>query len=335
MSFTVDFYEEGRKNVRKTIILVMVFLAMMVVFGLIIDLIFGILPIFTLVFLSVALIQILISLSSGKEIVLKSVKARPLKMNDPEERQLKNIVDELSIAAGMGKPPDVFVIDDDSVINAFATGRRQDDSVVCVTSGLLKNLDREETSGVIGHELSHIVNKDVLLMTLISALLGAVVIVQLLAFRALITYLRFGAIGAATRSKRSSKKNDNSALPIIAFLAAVAGLGALFSFTGRLSLLAVSRTREYFADARAVELTRNPAGLSRALRKIATSSAKLQTANVATAHLFISDPLKRRINNKTSFFASLWSTHPPIAMRISILENKTLTEIEAELSDYI
>ncbi|MDD5682866.1 MAG: M48 family metalloprotease [Mesotoga sp.] len=335
MSFTVDFYEESRKNVRKTVILVMVFLVMMIAFGLIIDLVFGILPIFTLVFLAIASIQTLISLTSGKEIVLRSVKARELKANDPEERQLKNIVDELSIAAGMGKPPEVYVIDDDSVINAFATGRKQEDSVICVTSGLLKNLDREETSGVIGHELSHIVNRDILLMTLISALLGAVVIVQLLAFRALITYLRFGAIGAATRSRRSSKKNDNSVLAIIAFLAAVAGLGALFSFIGRLSLLAVSRTREYFADARAVELTRNPSGLANALRKIVTSSAKLQTANVATAHLFISDPLKRGINNRTSFFASLWSTHPPIAMRISILENKTLTEIEAELSDYI
>ncbi len=335
MSFTVDFYEESKKNVRKTIILVMVFLAMMIAFGLIIDLVFGILPIFTLVFLAIALIQTLISLTSGKEIILRSVKARELKVDDPEERQLKNIVDELSIAAGMGKPPEVYVIDDDSVINAFATGRKQENSVVCVTSGLLKSLDREETSGVIGHELSHIINRDILLMTLISALLGAVVIVQLLAFRALITYVRFGAIGAATKSRRSSKKNNNSALAVIVFLAAVAGLGALFSFIGRLSLLAVSRTREYFADARAVELTRNPSGLASALRKIVTSSAKLQTANVATAHLFISDPLKRAINNRTSFFASLWSTHPPIAMRISILENRPLTEIEAELSDYI
>ncbi|KUK86959.1 MAG: Protease HtpX-like protein [Mesotoga infera] len=320
MSFTVDFYEESRKNVRKTIILVMVFLVMMIAFGLIIDLVFGILPIFTLVFLAIASIQTLISLISGKEIILRSAKARELKVNDPEERQLMNIVDELSIAAGMGKPPEVYVIDDDSVINAFASGRKQEDSVVCVTSGLLKSLDREETSGVIAHELSHIINRDVLLMTLISALLGAVVIVQLLAFRALITYLRFGAIGAATKSRRSSKKNDNSALAVIVFLAVVAGLGALFSFIGRLSLLAVSRTREYFADARAVELTRNPSGLASALRKIVTSSAKLQTANVATAHLFISDPLKRKINNKTSFFASLWSTHPPIAMRRRVIE---------------
>ncbi|PIJ60873.1 M48 family metalloprotease [Mesotoga sp. H07.pep.5.3] len=335
MSFTVDFYEESRKNVRKTIVLVMVFLAMMIAFGLIIDLIFGILPVFTFVFLAIALVQTLISLSSGKDIVLKSVKAREARTDDPEERQLRNIVDELSLAAGMAKPPEIYVIDDDSVINAFATGRKQENSVVCVTTGLLKSLDREETSGVIGHELSHIVNRDILLMTLISALLGAVVIVQSLAFRALIAHLRFGAISATSRTKRSSKKNDNSALAIIAFLAAVAGLGALFSFIGRLSLLAVSRTREYFADARAVELTRNPSGLSRALRKIVTSSAKLQTANVATAHLFISDPLKRRINNKSSFFASLWSTHPPIAMRISILENRSLKEIEDELSDYI
>jgi len=170
MAFTVDFYEQGRKNVRKTIILVMVFLVMMAAFGLIIDIIFGILPIFTLIFLVVALVQLLISLSSGKEIVLKSVRAREARQDDPEERQLKNIVDELSLAAGMAKPPEIYVVDDDAVINAFATGRKSEDSVICVTSGLLKQLDREETSGVIGHELSHIVNRDILIMTLISAL---------------------------------------------------------------------------------------------------------------------------------------------------------------------
>jgi heat shock protein HtpX len=335
MAVTVDFYEQGRKNVRKTIGLVMVFLVMMFAFGLIIDLIFGILPIFTLVFLAVALIQLLISLSSGKEIVLRSVKAREIRSDDLEEKQLKNIVEELSLAVGMSKPPEVYVIDDDTVINAFATGRKTEDSVICVTSGLLKNLDREETSGVVGHELSHIVNRDVLLMTLISALLGAVVIIQILAFRALITYARFGAFGAATRSRRSSKKGDNSTLAILAFLAAVAGIGTLFSFIGRLSLLAVSRTREYFADARAVEFTRNPVGLSRALRKIVTNSGKLKSANIATAHLFISDPLKRKINNSSSFFASLWSTHPPIAMRISILENRSYQEVRDEFSKYL
>ncbi len=143
MSFTVDFYEESRKNVRKTIVLVMVFLAMMIAFGLIIDLIFGILPVFTFVFLAIALVQTLISLSSGKDIVLKSVKAREARTDDPEERQLRNIVDELSLAAGMAKPPEIYVIDDDSVINAFATGRKQENSVVCVTTGLLKSLDRE------------------------------------------------------------------------------------------------------------------------------------------------------------------------------------------------
>lgn len=332
MAFTVDFYEEGKKNVRKTILLVMVFLVMMLAFGLIIDLIFNILPIFTLVFLAVALIQLLVSLTRGKELVLRSVKAREVRGDDLEEKQLKNIVDELSLAAGMAKAPEVYIIDDDSVINAFATGRKREDSVICLTSGLLKKLNREETSGVVAHELSHIVNKDVLLMTLISALLGAVVIVQLLAFRSLIGYARYGAFGAATRTRRSSKKGDNSTIAVLAFLAAVAGLGTLFSFVGRLSLLAVSRTREYFADSRAVELTRNPTGLSQALRKIVTDSEKLKTANIATAHLFISDPLRRNINNRNSFFASLWSTHPPIAMRISILENRSYKEIESELS---
>ncbi|KUK66021.1 MAG: Protease HtpX-like protein [Mesotoga infera] len=134
MSFTVDFYEESRKNVRKTIILVMVFLVMMIAFGLIIDLVFGILPIFTLVFLAIASIQTLISLISGKEIILRSAKARELKVNDPEERQLMNIVDELSIAAGMGKPPEVYNQQRRSSHDTdfCASGSRCDSSASCI-----------------------------------------------------------------------------------------------------------------------------------------------------------------------------------------------------------
>jgi heat shock protein HtpX len=161
-------------------------------------------------------------------------------------------------------------------------------------------------------------------MTLISALLGAVVMIQIIALRG----LKYNLIFGGGRRKRS--KNDSGAY-IMILLAAVVGLATLFSFLGRLSLLAVSRTREYFADARSVELTRNPHGLSSALRKIAGTTKKMKTASVATAHLFISDPLKRRINEKDSFFASLFSTHPPIAKRISVLENQPVEQIRKEL----
>jgi heat shock protein HtpX len=326
MAFTVDFYTEEKKNVRKSVLLILIFFLMMLFFGLVIDFMFNIFPIFTAIFGSIATIQLLVSLISGKNIVLHSVNARPLRLNNIEEKQLKNIVEELSIAAGLPKPPDIYVIDDDSVINAFATGLKKEDGVICVTSGLLKNLNREETSGVIAHELSHIINRDILIMTLISALLGAVVIIQIFAVRALWGYLRFGG----RRGSRKGKEG-NSTAAILAFLAAVAGLATVFSFLGRLSLFAVSRTREFFADARGVELTRNPSGLANALRKIAKNSKKLKVATVATAHLFIADPLKRKVNEKTSKLSSLFSTHPPIYMRIAVLENRDPEEVKKEI----
>lgn len=332
MGFTVDFHAEEEKNVRKTFFLVFIFLLIMALFGLIIDIVFALFPIFTIVLLVVALIQVLISLKRGKQVVLRSLQARPLNEDDFDEKQLRNIVDELSIASGMAVPPEVYVIDNDKVLNAFATGSNQENAVVCVTTGLLKTLNREETSGVIAHELSHIINRDVLLMTVISSLLGAVVILKIFALRALFSYLRFGAYRSVAGRRRSSKSGDKSALAIIAFLAAVAALGALFSFIGRLTLLAVSRTREYFADSRAVELTRNPSGLSSALRKIWSGSEKMKTASVATAHLFVSDPLKRKLNNRTSFISNLFSTHPPIHSRIAILENRSEEDVRNELS---
>lgn len=326
MAFTVDFYAEEKKNVRKSVLLIIFFFIMMLFFGFVIDFMFNIFPIFTTIFLLIATIQVLVSLYSGKNIVLHSVNARPLRLNNIEEKQLKNIVEELSVAAGLPKPPEIYVIDDNSVINAFATGLKREDGVICVTSGLLKNLDREETSGVVAHELSHIINRDILIMTLISALLGAVVIIEIFAVRALWGYLRFGG----RRGGRKGKEGNTTAA-ILAFLVAVAGLATVFSFLGRLSLLAVSRTREFFADARGVELTRNPSGLANALRKIAKNSRKLKVANVATAHLFISDPLKRKVNEKSSKLSSLFSTHPPIYMRIAVLENRDPEEVKREI----
>ncbi len=334
MGFTVDFHAEEEKNVRKTFFLMFIFLLIMALFGLIIDIVFALFPIFTIVLLVVALIQVLISLKRGKQVVLRSLQGWPLNAEDFDEKQLKNIVDELAIASGMAVPPEVYVIDNDKVLNAFATGSNRENSVVCVTTGLLKTLNREETSGVIAHELSHIINRDVLLMTVISSLLGAVVILKIFALRGLFSYLRFGAyrsVAGRRRSSKGSKGGDKSALAIIVFLAAVAALGTLFSFVGRLTLLAVSRTREYFADSRAVELTRNPYGLSSALRKIWSGSEKMTNASVATAHLFVSDPLKRKINNRTSFISNLFSTHPPIHSRIAILENRSEEDVKNEL----
>ncbi|MFN4190582.1 MAG: M48 family metalloprotease, partial [Pseudothermotoga sp.] len=205
----------------------------------------------------------------------------------------------------------------------------QKDNSVCVTRGLLKNLNREETEGVIAHEVSHIMNKDTLLMTTISAILGTMVFVQLFAWRAL-RYMTW----SGGRSKKKGKGNGTGY--IVLALLVIALVATLFSFIGRITIFAVSRTREYLADAKAVELTRNPKGLSGALRKIAKTQKvkqKVKGATVATAHLFISDPLKREINNKEGFFADLFSTHPPIHKRIATLENIPPETVLRELQE--
>jgi len=269
-----------------------------------------------MILIFIALVQILAGVASGPSLVLRSVNARKINEKSLEEKQLKNIVEELTIAAGLEKVPEVYVMEDEN-INAFATGFKVEKSAVCVTSGLLKHLNREETEGVVAHEISHIKNKDTLLMTTISAILGTMVLVQLFAWRS----LRFLAW---TGGGRSSRKKDSGVGYVLVALLILALVATLFSLIGRISIFAVSRTREYLADAKAVELTRNPKGLANALRKIAKvqkGKGKIKNATIATAHLFISDPLKRSVNNKEGFFANLFSTHPPIHKRIALLEN--------------
>lgn len=313
----MDYVSIQKKNVRNTYLLVFVFVLMMGFLGLVIDGLFGIFPFGTILLLFIALIQTLVGVSAGASLVLHSVGAKPVIGEDFEEKQLKNIVEELSIAAGLETPPKVYVMEDEN-INAFATGFKQRDSAVCVTTGLLKHLNREETEGVVAHEISHILNKDTLLMTTISAILGAMVLVQLFAWRSLRVMLWSGY------GRSSRRKGKDSTGYIILALLVIALLATLFSFIGRITMFAVSRTREYLADAKGVELTRNPKGLANALRKIAKmqkTKPKVKNATSATAHLFIADPLKRKINDREGFFANLFSTHPPIHKRIALLEN--------------
>lgn len=314
----MDYLVLQKKNLRKTYFLITIFMVMMAFLGLIIDGLFESFPFGTIILLIIASIQVLVGTQSGASLVLNSVGAKPVNEKELEERQLKNIVEEISIAAGLKMVPRVYVMEDEN-INAFATGFKESDNAICVTRGLLNNLNREETEGVVAHEVSHIVNKDTLLMTTISAILGTMVLVQLFAWRS----LRFMTFGYS-RSRSSRKKGSDSGAYIIFALLVIALFATLFSFIGRITIFAVSRAREYLADAKAVELTRNPLGLSGALRKIAKTQkakAKVKGATIATAHLFISDPLKRNVNNKEGFLADLFSTHPPIHKRIALLEN--------------
>lgn len=315
-----SFYEEQRRNITKSYLLIFLFTVVMGAFGFLIDYFFETMPWFTLIFLGIALIQVLVATLAGPSVVLGSVGAKPLEMSNLEQKQLSNIIQELSVAGGMTPPPKIYHIPGDRTINAFATGLRPTDAVICVTDGLLDTLDREETQGVVAHELSHIQNRDMLYMTLLSALIGAVVIVQLFALRAMI----FVPSGGSRR--------DSNSGGIIIFLLAVAGLATLFAIFGRIILFAVSRQREYLADAHSVELTRNPAGLAGALRKIAQTPGRIRTASVATAHLFISDPLRRAVNEQEGgFFTNLFATHPPLFSRIARLETKSPQQVRREL----
>jgi heat shock protein HtpX len=212
-------------------------------------------------------------------------------------------VENLCIGAGLPMPK-VYVIEDGSP-NAFATGRDPDHAVVCVTRGLLQKLDHLELEGVIAHELSHIGNYDIRLMTVVVVLVG--VIALLADFM-----LRLTIWGAGGRSSNRSRSSGYGALIIYA-VAIIAII--LAPIAAQLIKLALSRQREYLADASAAELTRYPEGLARALEKIAADTDPLEEANKATAHLYICNPL----HEHSSFLNNLFSTHPPIEERIAIL----------------
>ena len=218
----------------------------------------------------------------------------------PEQDQLlSTLLDGLCIASGLPKPK-LYVVNDPSP-NAFATGRNPENAVICVTTGLLERTDKYELEGVLAHELSHIKNYDILLSTVISVFAGFVVMISDFV-------LRYGF-----RRRRDS--DDKS--PIEGILLIVGIIFIILSpiFT-KLIQLAVSRKREYLADATAIEFTRNPNGLISALKKLQNDDSSMKNVSNATAHMYISEPLKKK-REKTDIF----STHPPISERIARLEN--------------
>jgi heat shock protein HtpX len=216
---------------------------------------------------------------------------------------LYTVTENLAIAAGIPKPR-IFVITDNAP-NAFATGRDYKHAVVAVTTGLLSVLDRRELEGVIAHELSHIKNYDILVMTIVSVLVGSIVYLTDFFMRSM--WFR-------------SSDDDNRGSAIFMVLAIVSAILAPIAAT--LMQLAVSRKREFLADASGVYLTRYPDGLARALEKIEGSHAQLKSASNSTAHLFISSPFSEKKKNAgTSWLVNLFSTHPPIEERIKRLRS--------------
>lgn len=247
----------------------------------------------------------LIAYFQGDNILLSLSKAR--KITKEDSPRLYNIVEEMKIASGLEKMPDIYIIDD-TAMNAFATGRNLDKASVAVTSGLLQNLNRDELQGVIGHELSHINNRDVLLMALCSVLLGTIVILSWYASRMMFW-------GGMAGSRRSSSGSGGGAQIIILVVAIV--LMILAPIFAQFIYFAISRKREYLADACSSLYTRYPEGLASALEKIAASTQQLKSANQATAPMYIINPFR----SKGMAASNLTSTHPPISERIRILRS--------------
>ncbi|MFP5327648.1 MAG: M48 family metallopeptidase [Acidimicrobiia bacterium] len=245
---------------------------------------------------------------AGDALVMVTSGAREVDRARPPERfqQLLNVVEEMRLAGGL-PPPRVWIIDD-SAPNAFATGRDPRHASVAVTTGLLDKLDREELQGVIGHEMSHIGNLDIRFTLLVGVLVGSIALLA-------DWFLRFTYWGGGRRSSGDSDRGSGGALALVFVLALV--LAIVAPLIGRLVQAAVSRSRESLADASAVELTRNPIGLARALRRISEDPEVLEVANRATQHLYIVNPIKSFEERAKS----LWDTHPPIGERVRALEN--------------
>jgi heat shock protein HtpX len=259
--------------------------------------------------LGIAIAMSIGSWYAGDALVMATSGAREIDRANPPEpfKQLVNVVEEMRLAGGL-PPPRLWVIDD-SAPNAFATGRDPEHASVAVTTGLLDKLDREQLQGVIGHEMSHIGNLDIRFTLLVGVLVGAIALLA-------DWFLRFTFWGGGSR--RSSSDSDRGGGGAAALIFALALILALVApLIGRLIQAAVSRSRESLADATAVELTRNPVGLARALRTISDDPEVLEVANRATQHLYIVNPIKSFEERAKS----LWDTHPPIGERIRALEN--------------
>lgn len=297
----MNFTEQQRRNRQRTILLLAAFAALFAAVGLLVDLtvVGAPLPVATLGSLAVAGLTGWLGWRRGADWVLASLLAEPLRDDEPEHRQFANIATEMAIAAGLPRPR-LFVIPDPAP-NALATGTTPGDAAIAVTAGALALLDREETQGVVAHEMAHLANRDTAVMTLVSVLFGGLLMLA----------------DWARRSLYFSRQGGRAAPPLTILLLPL--LVLLTPLLSRLLAMAVSRRREYQADATAVAFTRNPEGLARALEKIAASEFPMRAATRGSAHLFIVTPLRRRADEREGAWADLFATHPPLAHRIALL----------------
>jgi heat shock protein HtpX len=243
----------------------------------------------------------------GDKLVLAASSAKPV--SEEQAPQLYDVIRELTIAAGIPMPA-VYVIQEDAM-NAFATGRDPNHSSIAITTGLLNAMNREELQGVLGHELSHVRNFDIRFSLLVGVLVGGIALLSSF-------FLRYTFWFGGGRRSNNDNNGGGGGLQIIVFVIAII-LAILAPIFTRLVQLAVSRQREYLADASSVELTRNPHGLESALAKLAGDRTVMKEANPATQHLYFHNPLMKLNANPSSLF----STHPPLVDRINRLRQLT------------
>jgi heat shock protein HtpX len=316
-----DFWELERTNRRETVALVAVFLVLFCALGFGLDFVIGTLriidgrltgfPVLTIVALVIGSIQALASFYGGAGLVLASVHARPLMPDSPNHQMVIDVVQEMAVAAQM-PVPSAYIIDDEAP-NAFATGRDPQHSVICVTQGLVDTMDREELQGVLGHEMAHIRDYDIRTMMMIAVLVGGVAMLADFVYR----WMWFGGFGGGGGRRGGTRDEGGNAGALIAI--AVLVLAVLAPIFSQLIAMAVSRQREYLADAASVEFTRNPRALLRALERIAQTESPLKTASRGVAHLFIVNPLEGAQEDDEGLLDNLLSTHPPLSRRIARL----------------
>jgi heat shock protein HtpX len=300
-----DFYSQITVNKWKSYFLLFFFALFIILFAYVISIAFF--PGFTITILILAfifsIVYILIAFNSGDKMVLAATHAKEVKKKD--DPFLVNTVEGLAIAAGIPKPK-VYLIKEDS-INAFAAGKDPKHASVTVTSGARHRLNRQELEGVIAHEISHVKNYDVRMMVLVAVLVGVIVLISDIMLRSFI----WGGAG-----RRGGGEGGGQARLIMIVIAI--GLAILAPIIAQLIKLAISRKREYLADANGALLTRYPPGLANALKKIRDDHDKVvDTANRGMAHLFIENPLR----HTKRMFSGLFSTHPPINDRIKRLQS--------------
>jgi heat shock protein HtpX len=317
----VNLYEQQRLNRRRTVLVMGVFVAFLAVLGLGFDAVYlgaggPTVPFGTVAALAIGGGMAWHGYRYGDQSVIRSTRAVPIDQAIAEAppddrlalRQFQNVLEEMSIAAGLPMPKAYVVPDPDP--NAFATGRDPANASIAVTEGLVRMLTREELQGVVAHEMAHIRNYDIRLMTIVAALVGAIALLADWSARG----MRFGGARRMGHG-RGDKCCGAAVLLIVVWLAAI----ILAPLVGRVLAMMVSRQREYLADATAAELTRNPLALAAALARIEGAAAPTVAIKRGSAHLCIADPLGRRVNMREGRLANLFATHPPMPKRIAAL----------------